>query len=242
VAGEVGVWITNRKLTYSGATNPPGATPLRTYDARAISVPRLRLELYPAAWGNAPPLLAGVGIYAEYGQSVGLKVKPPSGSAGGNRPGKLTSFDLGAVWRLRPIPASRFVLAPAIGYRSLQVTTGGAAIDGLPDTRPSGFELRVDSEIPVTPSFALLGGGGYTRWTSKKDIVGDGFFGKGSARGFELSAGASYRFYGPLFARALIEYQSISYTGLEAPAAGMGSASSARDSYLGGRLMLRAEY
>lgn len=245
VAGEVGLWITNRKLGYSGASNPPGTTPLRTYDASAIFVPTFRLELYPGAFMGARPLIAGIGVYAQYGQSVGLEVKPPSGSPEGTHPGKLTTFDLGAVWRLQPISGSKFVLAPALGYRSLQVVTsskGGVKIEGLPDTKPSGFELRLDTEVPVTPSLELLGGGGYTMWTSKKDLVGNGFFGKGSARGYELEVGASYRVLGPLSVKGMFEYQSISYSSLEEPAANMGSASSASDTYLGGRLMLRAEY
>lgn len=241
VAGEVGLWITNRKLTYSGASNPPGTTPLRTYDASAIFVPSLRLELYPAAFAGSDSLMAGLGLYVQYGQSIGLKVKPPSSSTAGDSTGKLTTLDLGAVWRLHPMAGSRFVLAPALGYRSLQVTTS-PSIDGLPDTKPTGFELRVDTEIPATPSFAIVGGGGYTLWTSQKDLVKGGFFGKGSARGLELELGGAYRFYGPLSAKALVEYQSISYSGLKDPAAGLGSASSASDGYLGGRIMIRAEY
>jgi hypothetical protein len=239
VAGEVGVWVTNRKLDWSGAT-PGVAGPLRTYDADAILAPTLRLELYPGAFMGASPLWSGIGVYARYAQSFGLKVTPPSGSTDGNHDGKLTRFELGAVWRLRPVSGSRFVVAPALGYRTLQVTTS-PAIDGLPDTRPSGYELRVDTEVPVSPSIALLGGGGYTLWTAKKEIVGS-YFGKGSAHGLELEAGASWSFHGPLSARALVEYQSISYTGLSEPRTDFGTASSAKDGYLGGRLMLRAEY
>jgi hypothetical protein len=242
-AGEVGLWITNRKLSYSGVNNVGATTPLRTYDASAIFVPSLRAEVYPGAFMSANPMVAGIGMYAEYGHSIGLKVKPPSGTSGGNRSGALTTFDVGAVWRLQPISGSRFVIAPALGYRSLQVTTGGAKIDGLPDTRPSGFELRLDTEVPAGRALTILGGGGYTLWTSKKDLVGSDFFEKGSARGFELEAGAAYRFYGPLSAKAMFEYQSISYTGLKDPqTAGLGSASGAKDSYMGLRLMLRAEF
>jgi hypothetical protein len=243
VAGELGVWLTNRKLSWSGATDGTDG-PLRSYDANAIFVPSFRLELYPGAWGGARSLLAGIGGFVEYGQSVGLKVKPPSGSPEGNHAGRLTSLDLGALWRLHLISGSRFALAPALAYRSLQVTTSskdGRTIPGVPDTRPSGFQLRLDAELPVTPSVLLLGGGGYTLWTSKKDVVGT-FFGKGSARGYSLDAGASWRFMGPLSVKALVAYESVSYTGLGDPKPTYGTASGARDAYLGGRFMVRAEY
>ncbi len=245
VAAEAGFWITGRKLSYSGAV--PGALgSLRTYEATAIFVPSVRLELYPAAWVGVSSPAAGVGLYLDYGQSVGLDVKPPSGFAEGNHPGKLTALDVGVLWRFRPVPRSRFVLAPAAGYRSLSVVTsekGGVKIPGLPDTRPSGFEVRLDAEIPATRPLTLLLGGGYTVWTSAKDLVdGDQFFGKGSARGWELQAGAAYRLFGPLSVKGMVEYQSTSYSSLEDPAAGIGTADSATDRYLGGRVMVRAEY
>jgi len=238
-AGEVGLWITNRKLSYSGAAAGADGS-LRTYSASAIFVPSVRLELYPAAWAGAGRILSGIGVFADYGQSVGLKVKPPSGSSEGNHDGKLTAFDVGAVWRLQPTASSRFVLAPAVAYRSLQVTTS-PAIAGLADTKPSGYELRLDAQLPVTPSLTLLGGGGYTLWTTKKELVGS-VLGKGSAHGLALQAGAAYRLFGPLSLKAVFEYQSVSYSGLGQPKTTFGTASSASDSYLGGRIMLRAEY
>ena len=243
VAGELGVWITSRKLSWSGAAAGTDG-PLRTYSVSAIFVPTFRLELYPGAWVGARPLLSGIGGYVQYGGSFGLKVKPPSGASEGNHEGKLTSLDLGVVWRLQPMSGSRFVIAPALAYRSLQVTTAskdGVAIGGLADTKPSGFEARLDAEIPLVPGFRLLAGGGYTLWTARKDVVGT-FFGKGSAYGYQLDAGAAYRVWGPLSLKGLIEYQSIKYSGLEGPRTGFGTASSAGDSYFGGRFMVRAEY
>jgi hypothetical protein len=243
VAGELGVWITSRKLSWSGAAAGPDG-PLRSYSVGAIFVPTLRLELYPGAWVGARPLLSGIGGYVQYGQSFGLKVKPPSGATEGNHDGKLTSLDLGLVWRLQPVSGSRFVIAPAVAYRSLQVTTGsknGVAIAGLADTKPAGFEARLDTEIPLVPGFRFLAGGGYTLWTAREDVAGT-FFGKGSAYGYQLDGGASYRFWGPLSLKGLVEYQSIKYTGLKDPRTRFGTATSAGDTYFGGRIMLRAEY
>jgi hypothetical protein len=74
--------------------------------------------------------------------------------------------------------------------------------------------------------------------------VKGGFFGKGSARGYELEGGLQYRCWGPVHAKAVIEYQSTSYSGLGSPGpkAVGATASGATDTYFGGRLMLRGEF
>jgi len=244
-AMEGGLWVTNRKLSYSGASAPPGTTALRAFDASAILVPLLRLELYPGALAGAKPLWAGIGLYLDYGHSVGLKVQPPAGSTEGSHDASLSVLDAGLLWRLRPISGSRFTVAPAFGYRSLQQVTSaknGVKIDGLPDTNLSGFELRVDLDAPVSGLVSLQAGGGYTFWTSAKDMVGDGFFGQGSARGFEVEGGASFHLTGVLSIRALVEYQATSYSSLADPAPGLGTANGATDAYLGARAMLRGEF
>jgi hypothetical protein len=240
-AVEAGLWVTGRHLSYGG-----NAAGLRTFDVGAILVPRLRLEVYPAAFAGAPPLVAGIGLYLDYGQSLGLKVKPPSGSTEGSHSASLSVLDLGLDWRVQPVPGSRFTLVPALGYRSLQLVTsakGGSKIDGLPDAKLSGYELRLDLEAPIGERFGVLGGAGYTLWTRAKDLVkGSGFFGKGSARGLQLDLGASYAFWGPLSARAIFDYQSTSYSGLGDPGTSGMSASSAKDSYLGARFLVRAAF
>jgi hypothetical protein len=236
-AVEAGVWITNRKLSFSGANGGS----LRTYDASAIFVPRMRLEGYAAAFQVKNRFLSGLGLYAEYSHSVGLKVKPPSGDTSGNRNGTLTTLDLGMAWRLRPVASSGFTLIPALGYRSLQVTTS-PKIDGLPDAKLSGYELRLDLDAPVGRKFRFLAGGGYTLWTQAKELVKGGYFGKGTARGFEIEGGGQYRFWGPLHAKLMLEWQSQKYSGLGKPASSEWSASGASDSYLGARFMVRGEF
>lgn len=240
-AVEAGLWLTSRHLSYGG-----GSSGLRTFDASAIFVPRLRLEVYPAAWAGAPPLAAGIGLYLDYGHSIGLKVNPPSGNTEGAHEASLSMLDLGLAWRVRPISGSRFTLVPAVGYRSLQLVTSaknGVTIDGLPDAKLSGYELRLDLEAPVGGRFGVLGGAGYTLWTSAKDLVkGSGYFGTGSARDLQVDAGISYAFWGPLSARLLLDYQSTGYSSLGNPGTAGMSASSATDTYLGGRLLLRAEF
>ena len=244
-AAEGGLWVTNRKLSYSGATTPPGATGLRTFDGSSIFVPLLRLEVYPGALAGAKPLWAGLGLYFDYGHSVGLKVEPPSGSTEGSHDASLSVLDAGLLWRLRPVSGSRFTVAPAVGYRALQQVTSaknGVTIGGLPDTNLSGYEVRVDLDAPLSGHVSLQAGGGYTFWTSAKDLVGDGFFGKGSARGLEVEGGAAFRLTRVLTIRALVEYQSTSYSSLADPAPSLGSAAGATDAYLGARAMLRGEF
>ena len=242
-AVEVGAWITSRHLSYSG-DSPAGSTPLRTFDASAVFNPGLRLEVYPGAFTDTRPLLAGIGAYLDYWKSVGLKVKPPSGSTEGDHDGSMSALDFGLLWRLRPFTSTRLELAPALSYRSLSVTTsdaGGVHIAGLPDTKLSGVELRLDAIEPLGDRFVVMGGLGYTLWSSAKDLVKGGFFPGGSAYGLGLEGGLSYRFWGPLSAKGLLEFQNISYS-LKSDPTGTYKASSATDSYFGLRATIRADF
>lgn len=239
-AAEAGLWLTNRQLSYSGAT---GGT-LRTFDAKLIFVPSARLEIYPGAMVGAGRLVAGIGARVEYGRSFGLEVEPPAGFTEGTHDATLTSLRAAVVWRVQPVTGSGFTLVPALGYRSLQLTTSskdGIEISGLPDSNLSGFEARLDLEAPVG-AFTLLAGGGYTTWTNAEDLVGDEFFGSGSAHAFEVEGGAEFSLVPPLTIRAVVVYDATSYSDLGDPAAGVGAASGASDKYFGGRVTVRAEF
>jgi hypothetical protein len=237
---QAGIWLTNRHLTYSGAS-AADPVPLRTFDASVIAVPEIRAEVYPAAFGGAAgSVWNGIGLYAEYGHSIGLKVKPPSDVGGSDRSGALTDLALGALWRLQPLASSRFTLTPALAYRSFQVVTGGADIPGLPDTKLSGLEGRLDLAFPVTARVTLLGGGAYQQWFSAKDLVGT-FFPSGSAHGFAGEGGVDVKVTKPLSVRALLQYESVSYT-LEQGTTGVFTATGAKDTYLGAHVDARLEF
>jgi hypothetical protein len=236
---EAGLWLTNRHLTYTGAS-ASDTPPLRTFDASAIVVPEVRAEVYPAAFAGAGRLWSGIGVYLQYGHSVGLKVKPPSDVAGSNRSATLTDLAAGLKWRLQPFSTSRFTVTPAVGYRSFSLVTGGAAIAGLPDSKLSGYEGRLDLAMPVTARVTLLGGGGYLYFTSAKDLVKT-YFPSGSARGFTAEGGVDVKVLRPLSVRALLEYQNVSYT-LRRGDAGTFHATGAKDAYLGGLVAARAEF
>jgi hypothetical protein len=242
-AVEVGLWATNRHLTYGGVS-ASDSPPLRTFDASAVLVPNVRAEVYPAAFGGSVrSIWNGIGLYADYGRSILLKVKPPSDVGGSNRSATLTRLGVGAKWRFEPFSATRFSVTPALGYRSLSLTTGGAEIPGLPDTKLSGFEGRVDVGYGATARVTILAGGGYQYFTSAKDLVKE-LFPKGSARGLQLEGGVDVRVLGPLSVRALLEYERVSYTLERTADQGTGGfhATSATDALLGVRINARAEF
>jgi hypothetical protein len=238
-AAEVGLWFTSRTLDYSGVS---GGT-LRTFEAKGIFVPIARLELYPAAMaGVSSRSLAGLGVRVEYGRSFGLQVEPPAGFTEGTHEATLTTMRLGVLWRVQPMSGSGFALLPSVGYRALQLETSakdGVEIDGLPDADLSGYEARLDLEAPVG-GFTLLAGGGYTKWTSAKELVSDAFFPEGSAHAIEFEAGAQFRITKPLSIRALVVYDSTSYSDLAGGSAY--TASGATDKYLGVRATARWEF
>jgi len=235
---EAGLWLTGRRLRYEGTT-PAGTQPLQEFTASAIVSPTARLELYPGAWAGARPLVAGLGVFAEYSHSVGLKVEPASSSE--RHSATLTNLSGGVLWRIRPI--GRAALTPAIGYQRLTLETadaGGAPITGLPDARMSGLDLRLDAEVSVTARIALLAGVRYAWWMGAEELLED-FFPGGSARGWGAGAGISVALAGPLSVRALVDYAATSYS-LDADPTGTFRATGAKDSYLGGRAVVRAQF
>jgi hypothetical protein len=237
-AVEAGVQVVQRKLTYDGV--PAGNSSLRGYQADAIVSPRIHLELFPLSL-VAEGALAGVGLLADYGLSVGLKTKDPGGAEHASR---FTRLGVGLCWRLHPSPSSRFALVPAVSYQQLKLTVdplAGAPIPGLPDADLSGVKASLGVEIPVGGAVSVLIGAGYVRWTTAKDLVGVGFFPSGSAYALEADAGLSVALAGMLSLRILGEMSSTRYSLTPSPG-GTYQANGATDQYLGGRAMLRAEF
>jgi hypothetical protein len=232
---EAGLWVTRRRLKYEGAETA-GSQPLLEFTAPAITSPLVRLEVYPGAWTGAPPLAAGLGVFAEYSHSVGFEVKT-EGASSERHPVTLTDLGAGLLWRIRPGWGATAV-TPAVAYRRLALET--SSITGLPDARLSGFELGLDLEVPLTARIAMLAGGGYELWTDAEELV-EGFFPGGSARGWTGELGASVAVIGPLSLKAVVEYAATSYS-LDPDPTGTYRASGATDSYLGGRFAVRARF
>jgi hypothetical protein len=236
-AVEAGAYLAQRTLSYQGV---PAGNALLGYEANLVG-PGLHLELYPASLltENA---FAGIGLFADYSFSVGLKTTDPV--SGAEHPTSFTRLGAGVCWRLHPVPSSRFALVPALSYQQLKFTIeplAGVSIQGLPDANLSGVKAGVAAEIPLSDAVSILLGVGYVKWTTAGDLVGDGFFPSGSAHALEAEAGLSVAFSGLLSLRVVGDYSGTQYS-LQPDPSGTYQASSAADQYLGGRIMLRAQF
>jgi hypothetical protein len=230
VAGELGAYLTGRKLSYSGAG--AGALTLRAFDVPFIASPRIRLELYPAA--ALGPVLGGLAVFGDYSTSVGFKTQVEG--TGEKRGTTFTNLEAGLLWRL---PLGGVTLVPAASWKQTRLVVS-PSIAGLPDARLTGWKGALGAEIALGGGFALLAGGGYVLWTEKGDLVGPFYFPGGSARGLEGEVGVSVGLSRSLSLRVLAEYRSTRYS-LDPDPTGTFVASGATDTCLGGRIMLRGE-
>jgi hypothetical protein len=228
-----------RKLSYEGV--PAGSTSLLGYQANLVVSPDFRLEVYPASL-LTEGVFAGLGLFADYAFSVGLTTDDPAGGA--EHSTSFTRLGAGLLWRLHPASSSRFTLIPAVSYQQLKFTIeplAGVPIAGLPNANLSGVKAGIDAEIPVSDAWSILLGVGYVKWTTAKDLVGDGFFPGGSAYALEAEAGVSVALTRVLSLRILGGYSGTHYS-LDPDPSGTYQASGATDGYLGGTAMLRAEF
>jgi hypothetical protein len=234
-AVEVGVFLTSRTFKPSGAND--GTSLVRDFKAPGIVGPRLRVELYPLAL-SGPNALDGLGLFADYGLSVGLKTED-------DLKRKLdTSYsrlELGARWRLAVTPW--LTLAPAVSYEMRSLTVKGG-IPGLPDAELAGPRGAVAAEVPVGESLRLQGGVAFVQWTTAKDLVKGNprFFPEGSAYGLDLEAGASWSFTRAISVGVMLDYSHTRTTVKRDPADVTYNIAAATDDYLGGRVMLRGKY
>jgi len=233
---EVGVFALGRALRFQSAGL--GAAQLRAYDAKAIAGPEARLEIFPAA-RFTEGFAGGLGLFASYGRSVGLKTRTDAGEA---RASEVSRLAAGATWRSPPLSPLRIVVAPSVSYRALKAVVV-PAIAGLADARLSGVKGGLDLEVGAGRRLSFLLGGGYVKWTTAQDLVkGEvAFFPGGSASAVEIEGGLALAVLGSISIRALGEYSSTRYA-FDADPTGVYRATGARDTYLGGRLLLRASY
>lgn len=206
-AVEAGLSLGQRRLGYGGV--PAGGGAPLGYQATLFASPRLHAELYPASLVTEG-VLAGLGLFADYDFSVGLTTDDPAGGA--SHPTSLTRLGVGALWRFHPVADSQAAIEALLSYQHLAFSVGGAPIPGLPKADLSGVKAGLDAEIPVGGAVTLLLGAGYVKWTTARDLVGEGFFPGGRAYALEADAGVSVALGGALSLRALGGYCVTRYS------------------------------
>jgi len=231
---EVGAFLLRRDFKPSGLND--GASLVRDFKAPGIVGPRLRVELYPLALVGPGPF-AGIGLFADYGLSVGLKTEDDLGRKLATSYSRL---DAGVRWRLAVAPW--LALAPSVSYEMRSLTVSGG-IPGLPDAQLAGPRGALGAEVPLGEAFQLQAGAAFVQWTTAQDLVkgSPAFFPGGSAYALDLEAGASWAFTRQLSLVLLLDY-SHTRTSVTRDPSGTYNVAGATDDYLGGRALLRGRY
>ena len=242
-AAELGVQLLNRNLSYS---NVGGSSILRPYTANLFFAPTVRLSFFPIAFFS-DGFFAGIGLYADYAMSVGLK---SSFSDSANTFEKGTTFsklNAGVEWRMRFWKDSDFAIVPFFAYGTQKFVTDGSPNDvgfgGLPQFDLTGIKFGLRLDIPVTSGFWILVGGDYVLWNNKTLAVQDSTgvnstsF-SGSAKAIEADLGLRIALFGPVWLGVDFFYSSTSFTFDDNQPEAAGSAT---DRYLGGSITLRVQ-
>ena len=225
---EAGGFATSRGLSY---TVPSGGSAPVGYNVTLAGGPWVGAEFFPLALATTG-LASGLGVFANYATSIGLKSTDASGASLST---SLWWLRAGAEWRLRFIPGFDLAIVPAVAYLTQNFTVS-PSYAGLPNSNLSGVEGSLLFDIPVLRSLSLVAGGGYVYWSGQGQLVGNAaYYTSGSAYALEAEAGFSARLFGPLGLRGLWIYSSTSYT---LTTSSTYTATAAKDQYNGGRLTL----
>jgi hypothetical protein len=233
-AAEVGVFLTSRQLSFEG--EPSGPTRLRGYSSGAIAGPWIHLEGFPLL-EVAGDLLAGLGVFADFGSSVGLRTSVEGPAGNEQRASWLWQLGVGVEWRIRPVDSLPVTMVPALSYRWQSFSISPPVL-GLPDSSLGGLCGSLRIEVAVASRYTILIGGGYVRWFGLADMVGAGYFTSGRAQALEASLGFGVAILGPLSLRAYGFYSGTWYS-LEASLSSPYQATGATETFFGGRLVVR---
>jgi hypothetical protein len=236
VAAELGVFASQRQLSYSGVSASTGT--LLGFDAGGLAGPSLSLEIQPLARSGSAAL-GGLGLRLGLAMSIGLETESLTGE---KLPTQFTRLEVGARWRAPPISGLALVLIPEVAWVSQKLTVD-PAIPGLPDSDLSGVRVGLSAEARVASRVTILAGLGWVKWTTAKELIdGDPAYFPGSgASALEAEVGAGVGIWGPLSVRVLGTYASTRYT-LDPDPTGTYAATGAEDRYLGMRAVLRGEF
>jgi len=236
VAAELGLFVSQRTLSYSGVSASTGT--LLGFDAGGLAGPALSLEVQPLARSGSAAL-GGLGLRLGLAMSVGLETESLTGE---RLPTQFTRLEVGARWRAPPISGLALVLIPEVAWVSQKLTVD-PAIPGLPNSDLSGVRVGLSAEARVARRLTILAGLGWVKWLTAKELIdGDPAYFPGSgASGLEAEIGAGVAIWGPLSVRLLGTYASTRYT-LDPDPTGTYAATGAEDRYLGMRAVLRGEF
>jgi hypothetical protein len=235
---ELGGGYFNRFLSYT----PDGTPALLTYKANSIFMGYVGLELFPFA--KTGSFLAGLGLFANYQLSLGLKSQQPT--TGVEDSSSFSMLSAGLEARIRPIKYSDFAFTIPVAFRMYKFSVDNASTDfpGLPQQNLLGVSIGLKLEIPIGSWFVILVGGDYVLWFQKQELIGNSnptFFPSGSAGALELEAGVGFYIVGPLSLRLLALYSNTAYS-FDADPTGTYTATSASDRIFGGRATVRLEF
>jgi hypothetical protein len=238
VTVEVGGNFYNRALSY----DPEGTPGLLTYNANAIFMAYVGVELFPFA--KTGSFLAGLGIFGNYSFSIGLKSQQPTTNV--EESSSFSMLSAGLEARIRPIKYSDFALVIPVAFRTYKFSVDNAAAEfpGLPLQSLLGVSAGLKVEIPIGSWFVILLGGDYVFWFQKQQLIGNSnptYFPSGSAGALEFEAGFGIYIVGPLSVRLLGQYSSTKYS-FDADPTGTYTATGATDRLIGGRATVRLEF
>lgn len=231
-AVELGAGAMQRRLAYRGIA--PSAGTLRDFRGGTLVVPAARAEVFPFATGA---FLGGLGAFAGYARSVGFRTEGVG--TGKTYASVYAALDAGLAYRLPPLGRSGIRLVPAAWYRTVSFDVkpeGGTALAGLPDIALAGVAAGLGAEVPVSRRLSLVADASFTRWTTAKDLVGAGYFARGSAKALDLDAGAALDLTSRLSLRLL---GTFAQTWFSLSGSSTYVASGATDRYVGVRGALR---
>ncbi len=159
---DVGVSVQNRQVTYNSRADFPEAP--KPYKNAPVPGARFETELYPLAFANPKSFAAGLGVAAEYDQTLSLTLRTTAES---NTPVKATQLHWGAGLRYRLVfggkPTSPSVtLGAGIGRRRFKTDRSALmnpdALD-VPDSYYQYVDPGLSFRIPLAQVIALTFGG-----------------------------------------------------------------------------------
>lgn len=231
VALAASIGVGRRNLSFTDARTPN----LRQHQVDAMPVPSLRLEAFPfVAAGGLFELMRPLGVSADFSRAVGLSSARTEGGPLYDTVHTEVGARLFYRWPL-PLDSIPATVIPQVGYHHVTFALQGAPGENEPDLPNVGYDsvsFGVGVEVPVKERVKLFGTGTYLLVLDGGEIFDAAFFENGSAWGYRVEIGMSYRIWEGLSARLVGHHLSYSLSLDPAPGAGR-VAESGRDAISG---------